>query len=60
MVNKELLRFCFNRRESGDSKDHPPQALKEKIEAGELGVKSGKGSYAYPDPEFSSPDFLKP
>ncbi|MBU8848530.1 MAG: hypothetical protein KOO64_03250 [Desulfobacterales bacterium] len=46
--------------ESENTLDHPPQALKEKIEAGELGVKSGKGFYTYPNPAFSSLDFLKP
>jgi len=46
--------------ESGDKSDHPPRALKEKIEAGELGVKTSKGFYTYPDPEFRSKDFLKP
>ena len=46
--------------ESKDLKDHPPQELKEKIERGELGVKSGKGFYAYPDPEYLNPDFLNP
>lgn len=45
-------------RESGDPKDHPPDALKNKIAAGELGVKAGKGFYTYPDPEFSSKTFL--
>lgn len=46
--------------ESGDPKDHPPQALKDLIDAGHLGVKSGRGFYSYPDPEFSQDDFLKP
>jgi len=46
--------------DSQDPKDHPPDALKEKIERGELGVKSGKGFYTYPDPEYLSPDFLNP
>jgi 3-hydroxybutyryl-CoA dehydrogenase len=45
--------------DSKDPKDHPPQALKDKIERGELGVKSGKGFYTYPNPAFLSPDFLK-
>ena len=45
--------------ESKDPKDYPPQELKEMIEAGNLGVKTGKGFYTYPDPEFQSPDFLK-
>jgi len=46
--------------ESGDSKDKPPKVLKEMLDRGELGVKSGKGFYAYPDPEFSLPGFLNP
>ncbi len=46
--------------ESGDPKDHPPRALKDKIEKGELGVKSCKGFYSYPDPEYLRPDFLNP
>jgi len=46
--------------DSKDPKDHPPQALRDKIERGELGVKSGKGFYTYPNPAFLKPDFLKP
>lgn len=46
--------------ESKDPKDIPPDALKEKIENGELGVKSGKGFYTYPNPEYLDPDFLNP
>ena len=45
--------------ESKDPKDKPPEALMEKIKKGELGVKSGKGFYTYPNPEFLQPDFLK-
>jgi 3-hydroxybutyryl-CoA dehydrogenase len=44
--------------ESKDPKDLPPKALKEKIERKELGVKTGKGFYTYPNPEFGRPDFL--
>jgi 3-hydroxybutyryl-CoA dehydrogenase len=46
-------------KESKDPKDHPPQALKAMIERNELGVKSGKGFYTYPNPEYARPDFLK-
>ena len=46
-------------RESGDPKDHPPQALRDKIVSGELGVKTGKGFYEYPKPAYLDPDFLK-
>lgn len=45
---------------SQDPGDHPPKALKDKIERGEMGVKSGKGFYSYPDPEYLDPAFLKP
>jgi len=46
-------------RNSEDPKDHPPDALKEKIARGELGVKTGRGFYSYPNPEFLRDDFLK-
>jgi len=45
--------------ESKDPKDHPPEALKAMVDRKELGVKTGKGFYTYPDPEYSRPDFLK-
>lgn len=45
--------------DSRDPRDHPPQALKEKIEKGWLGVKTGRGFYTYPNPEYLSNDFLK-
>jgi 3-hydroxybutyryl-CoA dehydrogenase len=44
--------------ESQDPKDLPPQALKEMIDRNELGVKTGKGFYTYPNPEYKNPDFL--
>ena len=45
--------------ESKDPKDHPPEALKAKVDRKELGIKTKKGFYTYPDPEYSRPDFLK-
>ena len=45
-------------RNSNDPKDHPPEALKQKIDKGELGVKTGRGFYSYPDPEYLRDDFL--
>jgi 3-hydroxybutyryl-CoA dehydrogenase len=43
----------------GDAFYKPPDALKEMVDKGELGVKTGKGFYKYPDPLYSRPDFLK-
>ena len=34
-------------KESGDPKDKPPQALKDMVDKGKLGMKSGKGFYDY-------------
>ncbi len=45
--------------ESKDPRDMPPQALKDKIAKKELGVKTGKGFYTYPNPEYAKPDFMK-
>jgi 3-hydroxybutyryl-CoA dehydrogenase len=45
--------------ESKDSRDHPPEALKAMVNRNELGIKTGKGFYIYPDPEYSQSDFLK-
>ena len=47
-------------RDSNDPKDKPPDALLEMIKRGDLGVKSGKGFYTYPDPEFMHADFINP
>jgi 3-hydroxybutyryl-CoA dehydrogenase len=46
-------------RESGDASDAPPKLLLDKIERGELGVKTGKGFYTYPNPAFADPSWLK-
>lgn len=45
-------------KDTRDPKDKPPDALLEMIQRGELGVKTGKGFYTYPDAEFLRPDFL--
>ena len=45
-------------KDSGDPRDEPPAALAAMVERGELGVKSGKGFYTYPDPECARADFL--
>jgi 3-hydroxybutyryl-CoA dehydrogenase len=45
--------------ESKDPKDYPPARLSEMVEKQELGVKTGKGFYRYPDPEYRRSDFLE-
>jgi 3-hydroxybutyryl-CoA dehydrogenase len=45
--------------ESGDASDAPPKVLLDKIEKGELGVKTGKGFYTYPAPAYASAGFLR-
>ena len=39
-------------RLSGDPRDAPPRLLTDKVAAGELGVKAGRGFYHYPHPAF--------
>jgi 3-hydroxybutyryl-CoA dehydrogenase len=46
-------------KESGDKRDAPPGILLEKIGKGELGIKTGKGFYSYPNPEFREPGWLR-
>ncbi len=46
--------------DSKDPKDKPPQALKDMIDKGLLGVKTTKGFYDWKSPEFMQPDFLDP
>lgn len=46
-------------RESGDAPDAPPRVLPDKIARGELGARTGKGFYTYPNPAFQTPGWLK-
>lgn len=46
--------------DSKDPKDKPPQALKDMIDKGLMGVKTTKGFYDWSSPEFMQPDFLNP
>ena len=45
--------------ESGNPRDAPPRLLIDKVEKGELGIKTGKGFYSYPDPAYTDPGWLK-
>ncbi len=45
--------------ETGDIRDRPPGALKEMLDRGDLGMKTGKGFYDWSDPVFLKPDFLR-
>lgn len=46
--------------ESGDPRDAPPKVLLDKVKIGELGVKTGKGFYSYPNPSYLNPGWLHP
>ena len=46
--------------ESGDADDLPRPILTERVERGDLGVKTGRGFYQYPDPAWARADFLDP
>jgi 3-hydroxybutyryl-CoA dehydrogenase len=41
--------------ESADPRDAPPRLLTDKVAAGELGVKAGRGFYRYPNPAYQDP-----
>jgi 3-hydroxybutyryl-CoA dehydrogenase len=45
--------------ESGDKSDLPPRLLLDKVEQAELGIKTGRGFYAYPNPAYQDPSWLK-
>jgi len=44
----------YEYRKLGDTKYQPPRLLRKKVEAGELGVKTGKGYYDYAKKDISS------
>jgi len=46
--------------ESGDPEDRPRPILTERVARGDLGLKTGRGFYEYPDPAWERADFLKP
>ncbi len=46
-------------RESGNASDAPPKLLLDRIARGELGVKTGKGFYSYPNPAYRAAGWLQ-
>jgi len=44
----------------GLGEDEQTKRLSEMVDRGELGMKSGRGFYSWPEPEFSKPEFLDP
>jgi 3-hydroxybutyryl-CoA dehydrogenase len=56
-VVRDIERVYYD--ELGDESDYPPKLLLDKIEKGELGIKTGKGFYTYPNPAYHDPNWLK-
>jgi 3-hydroxybutyryl-CoA dehydrogenase len=56
-VVRDIEMVYYN--ESGDESDFPPRLLLDRVERGDLGVKTGKGFYTYPNPAYEDPDWLK-
>ena len=55
-----ILNAVMNRySRTGDPADAPPKVLVDKVERGQLGVKTGKGFYDYPNPSFQYPGWLR-
>ena len=46
--------------ESGDPSDLPPKILTDRVARGDLGMKTGRGFYTYPNPAWADPNFLQP
>jgi 3-hydroxybutyryl-CoA dehydrogenase len=45
--------------DSGEERDRPPELLDRMIANGRRGVKSGRGFYTYPNPEYQQPGWLR-
>jgi 3-hydroxybutyryl-CoA dehydrogenase len=60
IVGLDVIRDIENQYyyDSGDEADKPPQFLEDMIGQGRLGVKSGRGFYTYPSPEYEQESWL--
>tara|TARA_B100000579_G_C22808270_1_gene843775 strand:+ start:917 stop:1825 length:909 start_codon:yes stop_codon:yes gene_type:complete len=56
-VIHDIETVYFN--ESKNDRDMPPTLLKNLVQRGELGCKTGKGFYSYPNPVFENKDWLR-
>ena len=56
-VIHDIETVYFN--ESKNDRDMPPTLLTNLIQRGELGCKTGKGFYSYPNPVFENKDWLR-
>lgn len=56
-VVRDIEMVYYN--ESGDESDYPPRLLLDRVERGDLGVKTGKGFYTYPNPAYEDPRWIK-
>jgi 3-hydroxybutyryl-CoA dehydrogenase len=45
--------------DSGEERDRPPEFLERMVEQGRLGVKTGRGFYSHPDPEYDLEGWLE-
>ncbi len=44
--------------ESGEERDRPPRILEDRVAQGNLGVKTGRGFYSYPNPAYEESGWL--
>jgi 3-hydroxybutyryl-CoA dehydrogenase len=56
-VIRDVERQYFN--DSGEERDRPPAFLERMVAASRLGVKSGRGFYSYPNPEYEIEGWLE-
>jgi len=55
-VIRDIEKQYYN--DSGDKRDKPPKFLDEMVVRGRIGIKSGRGFFTYPNPEYKQPGWL--